>query len=226
METRPIVASQSARAHHWHIVAIHAATAHNLLLDYMYEALEQEHKGVPMLALVPELEDMKKEPEPTATLTVPGAASSCLTWGTRSDKVARHTSQLGSPSSASCLISKAVNATSSSTTGTTPSADVVRRYGDAQGAARGTMLAQASLPPKAAETNVDKATSWLARPPARDLSLSMLVERGVGRPTTNKPLRPGARACRLGRPDAWGPMPASSVGVSLRAPHLTGSGWL
>ena len=134
METRPIVASQSARAHHWHIVAIHAATAHNLLLDYMYEALEQEHKGVPMLALVPELEDMKKEPEPTATLTVPGAASSCLTWGTRSDKVARQTSQLGK---SSCLVSKAATTTSSSTTGTAPSAVVVRRYGDTRGAARG-----------------------------------------------------------------------------------------
>jgi hypothetical protein len=45
------VASQSARTHHRHIVAISVAAAHNPLLEYMYEALEQEHKGVPMLAL-------------------------------------------------------------------------------------------------------------------------------------------------------------------------------
>jgi hypothetical protein len=44
------------------------------------------------------------------------------------------------------------------------------------------VLAQAGLPPKAAKTNDDKATSWLARPPARDLSrdlsLSLLVGGG------------------------------------------------
>ena len=43
------------------------------------------------------------------------------------------------------------------------------------------MLAQAGLPSKAADTNVDKATSGLARPPARDLSLSLLVGGGGGR---------------------------------------------
>ena len=53
----------------------------------MCEALEQEHKGVPMLALVPEPVDLKKEPEPTAILTAPRGASSCLAWVTRSDKV-------------------------------------------------------------------------------------------------------------------------------------------
>jgi hypothetical protein len=81
---------QSARAHHWHIVAIRAAAAHNPLLEYMYETLEQEHKGVPMLAHAREPEDLKKEPEPEpmATLTAPGGASSCLTWRTRSNKVA------------------------------------------------------------------------------------------------------------------------------------------
>ena len=45
---KKIVASQSARAHRWHIVAISAVAAHNPLLEYMHEALEQEHKGVPM----------------------------------------------------------------------------------------------------------------------------------------------------------------------------------
>jgi hypothetical protein len=39
----------------------------------MYEALEQEHKGVPMLALAPEPEDLKKEPEPAAIVTAPWA---------------------------------------------------------------------------------------------------------------------------------------------------------
>jgi hypothetical protein len=43
------------------------------------------------------------------------------------------------------------------------------------------VLAQAGLPSKAAETNVDKAISGLARPPARDLSLSLLVGGGGGR---------------------------------------------
>ncbi len=69
------VASQSARAHHWHIVAISAVVAQNPLLDYMHGALEQEHKGVPMLALAPEPEDLNKEPEPTATLPAPGGAA-------------------------------------------------------------------------------------------------------------------------------------------------------
>jgi hypothetical protein len=68
---KKIVASQSARAHRWHIVAISAAAAHNPLLEYMYEALKQEHKGVPMLALAPEPHDLKKEPELTAILTAP-----------------------------------------------------------------------------------------------------------------------------------------------------------
>ena len=67
----------------------------------MHEALEQEHKGVPMLALAPEPEDLKKEPEPAAIVTAPGGASSCLTWSSRSDKVARQTSQQSNPS---CLV--------------------------------------------------------------------------------------------------------------------------
>ena len=82
---KKIVASQSACAHRWHIVAISAAAAPNPLLEYMNEALEQEHKGVPMMALAPEPEDMKKELEPTANLPAPRGASSCLTWRARSD---------------------------------------------------------------------------------------------------------------------------------------------
>ena len=43
------------------------------------------------------------------------------------------------------------------------------------------MLAQASLPPKAAETDKDKATSALARLPVRESSLPLLVGGGGGR---------------------------------------------
>ena len=45
----------------------------------MYAAPVQEHKGVPMVELAPEPEDLKKEPEPAAIVTAPGGASSCLT---------------------------------------------------------------------------------------------------------------------------------------------------
>ena len=58
------------------IVAISVAATHNPLLEYMHEALEREHKGVPMLALAPEPEDLNKEPEPTATLPAPGGRRS------------------------------------------------------------------------------------------------------------------------------------------------------
>jgi hypothetical protein len=43
------------------------------------------------------------------------------------------------------------------------------------------MLTQASLPPKAAETGKDKATSALARLPIRESSLPLLVGGGGGR---------------------------------------------
>ena len=43
------------------------------------------------------------------------------------------------------------------------------------------MRAHAGLPPKAAETNIDKATSWLARLRARDSSPSLLEGDGEGR---------------------------------------------
>ena len=46
---------------------------------------------------------------------------------------------------------------------------------------RGAMLAQAGLPPKAAETGKDKATSALARLPVRETSLPLLVGGGGGR---------------------------------------------
>jgi hypothetical protein len=43
------------------------------------------------------------------------------------------------------------------------------------------MLAHAGLPPKAAETGKDKATSALARLPVRETSLPLLVGGGGGR---------------------------------------------
>jgi hypothetical protein len=43
------------------------------------------------------------------------------------------------------------------------------------------MLAQAGLPPKAAENNMNKATIMLARTPARQSHLLMLEGGGVGR---------------------------------------------
>ena len=43
------------------------------------------------------------------------------------------------------------------------------------------MLTQASLPPKAAETSKDKATSASVRLPARESSLPLLAEGGEGR---------------------------------------------
>ena len=46
---------------------------------------------------------------------------------------------------------------------------------------RGAMLAYASLPPKAAETNTDKAISWLARVPASDSPQSLMEGGGGGR---------------------------------------------
>jgi hypothetical protein len=66
-------------------------------------------------------------------------------------------------------------------------------HGEWQG---GAMLAQAGLPPKAAETNVDKATSWLASPPARDLSLSLLAGGGWGHRLALAGRRPATR-CAL-----------------------------
>ena len=60
------------------------------------------------------------------------------------------------------------------------------------------MLAQVSLPPKAAETGKDKATSALARLPVRESSLALLagVRRGpsatVCRPAASNSLRHGA----------------------------------
>jgi hypothetical protein len=66
------------------------------------------------------------------------------------------------------------------------------------------VLAQAGLPPKAAETNVDKATSSLASPPARDLSLSLLVGFGGGRRLALAGRRPAIRCVLVLERAGWG----------------------
>ena len=59
---------------------------------------------------------------------------------------------------------------------------------------RGATLADAGSPSKAAGTNKDKATSWLARMPARESSLLLLEEGGGGRRLALAGRRPGTRS--------------------------------
>ena len=54
----------------------------------MHGALEQKHKGVPMLALVPEPEVLNKEPELAAIVAAPGGAPSRPISSMRSDMAA------------------------------------------------------------------------------------------------------------------------------------------
>jgi hypothetical protein len=258
-------------------------------IDYMHGALEQKHKGVPMLALASEPEVLNKEPELAAIVVAPGGAPSGPISSTRSDKVAivtaprgvsklvptctrpdkvaepkdlnkvpapswpwpvilamakfgaihlamsrwalatwaaRQAKQLGNPS---CLVSKAAATSSLPQTGTAPSAGAGNRYGDAWGAARegsaGTRR-PADQGRGDQRRQGDKRTGKAAGP--RLVLVSVGGGRwgplaGAGRPTAGNPLRLGARACRLGGLDAWGLRPASSVGVSFRALHLTGT---
>jgi hypothetical protein len=106
--------------------------AHKTLLIYMYEALVLEQKQL-LLALESEPGDLKKEPEPTATLPAPGGAANGLIGVARLAKARQQGD--GNPS---CLVSsKATIATSLSTSNAVPSAADVRRHGAARGAARG-----------------------------------------------------------------------------------------
>jgi hypothetical protein len=59
------------------------------------------------------------------------------------------------------------------------------------------MMVQAGLPTKVAETNVDKATSGLARPPARDLTVFLLVGGGGARRLALAGRRPTTRCVRV-----------------------------
>ena len=69
------------------------------------------------------------------------------------------------------------------------------------------MLADASLPPKAAGTNKDKATSWLARMPARESSLSLLEGGGGGRRLALAGRRPRTRCVLVNKLAGWGDWP-------------------
>jgi hypothetical protein len=97
---------------------------------------------------------------------------------------------------------------------------------------RGAMLADASMPPKATETNKNKEADLPARPPTRRILVTVGKGRrgpsaGAGRRSAaTNPLRLGARAGRSGELAAWGPALALSNGVTPRVLHLTGSGRL
>ena len=97
-----------------------------------------------------------------------------------------------------------------------------------RGVAKGATLANASWSPKAAESITGKATSGLARLPASESSLSLLQGGGGGRRLALAGQRPATRCVRVhelaGRGDHWGPLPALSIGVALRALYLMGSG--
>jgi hypothetical protein len=262
-------------------------------MENMHGALDQKHKGVPMLAPTLEPEVLNKEPELAAIVaapggapngpisstrsdqaeddvrivTAPGGASQLVPTSTRSDKVAelevlnkdpapsstlpapggaanlalamamamvltaaaRQAKQLGNPS---CLVSKAAAASSLSKTGTAPSAVAGNRYGDARGAARegsaGTRrLADQGRGDQRRQGDKRDGKAAGLRPDLVSVGGGRRGPSvGAGRPTAGNPLRPGARACRLGGPDAWRLRPTSSVGVSLRALHLTGTGRL
>jgi hypothetical protein len=154
-----------------------------------------------------------------------------LTWSSRSYKVARQTSQQANPIN-SCLVLKAANAASSSMTGTAPSDVAANRYGDTRRAAREGSAGARRLAAQGRGDQRRQGDKLASKSAGSRLVLVSLGGRrwgpsaSAGRSTTVNPLPPGARACRLGGPAAWGPMPASSARVSLRALHLTGTGRL
>ena len=173
-----------------------------------------------------------EDPEPSSTLPAPGGAANlalAMAMAMVLTAAARQAKQLGNPS---CLVSKAAAATSLSKTGTAPSAGAGNRYGDAWGAAR-EGSASASWP--ADQDRGDRRRQGDKRAGKGAGTRLALVSVGGGRqgpsagacrPTTDNPLRPGARAFRLGGPDAWGLLLVFSAGVSFRALHLTGTGRL
>ena len=273
----------------------------------MHGALEQKHKGVPMLAPALEPEVLNKEPELAAIVaapggaprvpisstrsdtalhqmqrivTAPGGASKLVPSSTRSDKMAEpealnrdpapswpwpvvlamvrigakylamsrwalatHAAlqaKLGNPSFAS----KAAAASSLSqicldciwdrqvrNMGQPLPLPLSVRHGDARGAAREGSAGTRRLARQGRgdqRRQGGKRTGKAAGP--RPVLVSGGGRRGpsvgAGRPTAGNPLRPGARACRLGGLEAWGMRPTSSDGVSFRALHLTGTGRL
>ena len=73
--------------------------------------------------------------------------------------------------------------------------------GERQGRAA---LAHAGLPTKAAETNDDKVTSWLARLPVCDFTLCLLVGGGGGRRLALAGRRPATRCVLTPELAGWG----------------------
>jgi hypothetical protein len=91
------------------------------------------------------------------------------------------------------------------------------------------MLAQASLPPKAVETDLASASSFPARPPASTERFCLCWRGAVGavgwrrRPAASNPLPRGARVGRPVGSSAWGLTPSSSARGFLRTPLRTGA---
>ena len=257
----------------------------------MHRALEQKHKGVPMLAPALEPEVLNKEPELAAIVaapggaprgpisltrsdtalhqmqrivTAPGGASKLVPSSTRSDKMAEPEALNRDPapswplpvvlamarigtiylSMSRWVLATYVPASSLSQicsdliwnrqcrSGAHPLPPPLSvRHGDARGAAR---EGSAGTCRPARQGRGDqrrqggKRTGKAAGP--RPVLVSGGRRRGplagAGRSTAGNPLRPGARACRLGGLEAWGMRPTSSDGVSFRALHLTGTGRL
>jgi hypothetical protein len=72
---------------------------------------------------------------------------------------------------------------------------------------RGATLADASLPPKAAGAREDKATSWLARMPARESTASSMEGGGGGRRPALTGRRPRTRCVLVTELVGWGDWP-------------------
>jgi hypothetical protein len=115
----------------------------------------------------------------------------------------------------------------------TSAVEAHKRDEDTWGVAKGAMLADASLLPKAVGTNLDKAASLRARLPAHKSPMSLLEggarrrsSAGAGKPAASNALRSGERVGRSGELAARGPTPAPPSLEFLRTPHLMGSGRL
>jgi hypothetical protein len=270
----------------------------------MHIALEQKHKGVPMLAPTLEPEVLNKEPELAAIVAAPGGAPNGPISSMRSDQAEDDVRIVAAPGGAPQLVPSStrsdkmakLEALNRDPAPSWPLPVVLAlartgaiylamsRWALATWAARQAKLGNPSFGSKAASaSSLSQFSSDLIwnRPVGLFFHLSELSLRhddargaatedsagtcrpvyqgrgdqrrqggkrtgkaagprpvlvsgggrrgplaGAGRPTAGNPLRPGARACRLGGPDAWGLRPTSSVGVSLRALHLTGTGRL
>ena len=130
----------------------------------------------------------------------------------------------------SCLIkSKTTIANSLSKSDAALSAADARRHGTARGVARGGKSGVSRFVTQG-RGDQRRQGNKLAGKDAGTRLVSIFVRggrrgplAGAGRPAARNPLRPGARAGRSRRLTAWGPTPALSAGVALRALHLTGS---